>query len=261
MARWIVLGAGSILPRKGYGCAGYALQLAPDGPVTLFDCGPGSVRMLGAVGLRVEQVERVVLSHFHPDHCLDLFALFFARKNPSLVGRPTLELVGPPGLADLVAGGTGVFGRWVEPVDARLTEVAPDADGRGALASGPLGLACVKTGHTPNALAWRADFEGGSVAFSGDTGEVAAVADLARAVDLFTLECSFPDDAAVPHHLTPSSAGRLARRSGCRRLLLSHFYPGLEPEEAARGAEGEYAGPIELARDGSVVEIGGDVGR
>jgi len=252
MARWIVLGAGSILPRAGHGCAGYALEREPGAPLTLFDCGPGTLRALGELGFGVETVERVVLSHFHPDHCLDLFALLFARRNPSLDGLADLELVGPVGLAELVSSGQAAFGRWVEPVRTTCVEIEVDDEVCGALTRGPLELACVKTGHTPNALAWRADFDGLSVVFSGDTGEVDAVADLARGVDLFTLECSFPDDAAVPHHLTPSSAGRLARRSGCRRLLLTHFYPGLEPEEARRVAAEVFAGPIDVARDGFV---------
>ena len=57
-----VLGAGSILPRVGYGCSGYALRPAPGAPVTLLDCGPGSIRALAGVGVELGEVERVVLS-------------------------------------------------------------------------------------------------------------------------------------------------------------------------------------------------------
>ena len=39
-ARLHVLGAGAILPRKGYGCSGYALETAPQSMLTLLDCGP-----------------------------------------------------------------------------------------------------------------------------------------------------------------------------------------------------------------------------
>ena len=54
-----VLGAGSILPRAGYGCSGYALRPAPGEPVTLLDCGPGSIRALGGAGIDVAEIERV----------------------------------------------------------------------------------------------------------------------------------------------------------------------------------------------------------
>jgi ribonuclease BN (tRNA processing enzyme) len=96
------------------------------------------------------------------------------------------------------------------------------------------------------------DGPGWSLAYTGDTDEDPAVAELARGVDLFVCECSFPDEEATPNHLTPSSAARLARRAGVGRLLLTHFYPSLEPERARRAAALTFGGPIECARDGSV---------
>ena len=257
-ATWTVLGAGSILPRAGYGPSGYALRPAPGAPVTLFDCGPGSVRALAGVGIGLAEVERVVVSHFHPDHVLDLFALAFARRNPAFRPAPPLELVGPDGLAELVASGEQVFGRWVRD-EARTLRTLPALEGRpSALATGGLELAACATGHTPEALAWRCTLPDGSrVAYTGDTGEVAAVAELARGVDLFVAECSFPDEQAQAGHLTPSSAARLARAAGCARLLLTHFYPSQDPEEARRAAARIFTGPIELARDGLELALGG----
>ena len=84
---WIVLGAGSILQQPGHGCAGYALQEGEGGDLTLFDCGPGTLRSLVNSGLQLEQVKRVVITHFHLDHVLDLFALAYARRNPGFVAR------------------------------------------------------------------------------------------------------------------------------------------------------------------------------
>jgi ribonuclease BN (tRNA processing enzyme) len=247
-ATWTVLGAGSILPRAGYGCSGYALLPAPGARVTLFDCGPGTVRALGGVGLGIPDVERVVLSHFHLDHCLDLFALAFARRNPRFDPLPSLELVGPPGLANLLERGAEAFGKYGRDPGAKVVEVAPGEP----LERERMRLTCARNGHTPEAVSWRADLAGGeSVAYSGDTPESQAVAELAREVDLFVVECSLPDELGSPNHLTPSSAGRLAAAAGCRRLLLSHFYPDVDPERARTQVAGLYAGPIELARDGS----------
>jgi ribonuclease BN (tRNA processing enzyme) len=253
--RWTVLGAGSILPRAGYGCAGYALRVAPGGPVTLFDCGPGTIRALAGAAIRLEEVERVVLSHYHLDHCLDLFALAFARRNPSLAHAPRIELVGPEGLARLLAGAEEALGGYARFEDALVREV-PVREKPHALEAGELALACVATGHKEEAVAWRASARGISVAYTGDTGENERVADLAREVDLLVAECSFPDERAVERHLTPSSAARLARRARCKRLLLTHFYPETDPERARAVAARTYDGPIELARDGLELEIG-----
>ena len=82
-------------------------------------------------------------------------------------------------------------------------------------------------------------------------GDICNPADLARGVDLFVVECSFPEEEAMASHLTPSSAGRLAQRAGPKRLLLTPFYPAMDPEAARRGAARFFDGPIELARDGA----------
>lgn len=247
-----MLGAGSILPRAGFGPAGYALRAAGERRVTLFDCGPGTVRALGAAGIDLAEVERVVLSHFHPDHCLDLLALAFARRNPAVRCGP-IELVGPRGLSDLLERGANTFGTrgWARFEDARVLEVDPGASDR-VLALDGLDLAFAPTLHAPEALAWRAELGGSSVTYSGDTGETPAVAELAEETELFVCECSFADEHAVEHHLSPSGSGRLAHRARARKLVLTHFYPGLAPEDARAVAARNFAGPIELARDGSV---------
>ena len=252
-ARLHVLGAGSILPRAGYGCAGYALREHDGGPLTLLDCGPGSLRALGRDGLDLADVRRVVLSHFHLDHCLDVHALAFARQNPRFDPVPELELIGPEGLGGWIGRAPAALGRWAQDPRATVREAAPDAQGRDELEAGGLTLACARTGHTPEALAWRVDLaDGTSLAYTGDTGPSEAVARLARDVDLLVAECSFPDGAGVPNHLTPLGAGRLASEAGARRLVLTHFYPEMDPARAAEGAAGAYDGPIELAHDGSV---------
>jgi ribonuclease BN (tRNA processing enzyme) len=245
-----VLGAGAILPRAGYGAAGYALRPAPGAPVTLLDCGPGTLRALAQSGVELREVERVLVSHFHPDHVLDLFALAFARRNPAFEAGP-LELVGPRGLAGLLERGAAALGRWCRFEAARVVEVDPDA--RPQAMDHALGrLAWVHNEHTPESLSWRLDLAGGaSLAFTGDTGERPQVAELAAGVGTLLCECSFPDEQAVPHHLTPASAGRVARAAGCGRLILTHFYPSMEPALAAARAAELFGGPIETARDGS----------
>jgi len=254
-----VLGAGSILPRAGYGCAGYALRPEAGGPVTLLDCGPGTIRNLAAAGIGLAEIERVVFSHFHLDHCLDLFALAFARHNPALGAVPELELVGPLGLARLLASAPAALGRWAEVPRSRATEVELDTNGRGRLERDGLAWSCVANGHTPEALSWRVQPAGEarswSLVYSGDTPEEPRVAELARAAELFLCECSFPDEEGVPNHLTPSSAARLARSARVQRLLLTHFYPALDPAAARVRAGLTFDGPIELAHDGLVVEL------
>jgi ribonuclease BN (tRNA processing enzyme) len=253
-AIWTVLGAGSILPRVGYGCSGYALRTAPDEPVTLFDCGPGTIRSL-ACRHRIDEVRRVVLSHFHPDHCLDVFALAFARRNPAFVAPP-LELVGPRGLGAWLEAGVSAMGHWVRFEETRVREVEiTEEPARLELAD--MVLSSVHTRHLDTSLAWRADLGGGrSITYSGDSGECESLARLAHRTSLFACECSFPEEEAVPNHLSPSGAAAIAAAAGAERLLLTHFYPSMDPAEARARAARVFSGPIECARDGSVHRVG-----
>ena len=262
-----MLGAGAILPRKGYGCSGYALRSSDDQGVTLFDCGPGTIRKLADAGIELREVRRVVLSHYHPDHCLDVFALAFARRNPSFRGAPgievpevevpEIEIIGPRGLGELLERGARIYGArtWLELEHARVTEIEPELSGA-TLEREELALSWAPTHHTHESVAWRAEVRGGrSVAYSGDSGEVPELAELARGADLFVCECSFQDAHRTEHHLTPTSAARVATAAACERLLLTHFYPEVDPEEARAVASRTYGGPIELAEDGSVHAI------
>ena len=249
-----VLGAGSILPRAGYGCSGYALRARPGGAVTLLDCGPGSIRALAGAGIALAEVRRVVLSHYHLDHCLDLFALAFARHSPRLAGTlAEIELVGPRGLRARLEGAPALLGHWAAMPGGVVREVEPGEE----LERDGLAWRSVANGHTPEALSWRVESaaERWSLVYTGDTPEDARVAELARGAETLLAECSFPEEEAVPNHLTPSAAARLARAAGVGRLILTHFYPSMDPPEARARAARVFAGPIELAHDGRAFEL------
>lgn len=255
-SEWIVLGSGSIQPRAGYGCAGHALRRDAR-KLVLFDCGPGTLRQLGELGFGVADIGAVVLSHFHPDHCWDLFALAFARRKPELA-LPHLELVGPLGLEALLERGAAVYPSrgWTRFDNVSIREVDPAASGKTIDLDG-LKLGWCATLHAPEAVAWRAELGGSvSVTFSGDSGENPALATLARGSELFVCECSFPEERSQPQHLTPEGAGRLAESAGARRLVLTHFYPAMEPEAARTRAASAFSGTIEVAFDRSRHALG-----
>ena len=146
-----VLGAGSILPRRGYGCSGYALVVDGSTEVTLLDCGPGSIRGLAGHGLSVANVRRVVFSHYHLDHCLDLFALVFARRNPRTTPGP-LEVIGPAGLARLVSQAPAALGPHAVDPAMEVRELEPAAEGQVLFRTGALCFRGAPNGHCPEAL-------------------------------------------------------------------------------------------------------------
>ena len=91
--------------------------------------------------------------------------------------------------------------------------------------------------------------EGKVVAYSGDTDYCPNLIELAKGVDLLILECSLPDDMKIDGHLTPSLAGRVARETECKRLLLTHFYPPCDKYDIVEIVKKQYKGEVKLAED------------
>ena len=74
-------------------------------------------------------------------------------------------------------------------------------------------------------------------------------------------ECTFGDGEAAraveTTHSTAREAGRMAREGGVARLVLTHLSTRYDTEPGpllAQAAE-EFDGPIEVARDGLVLEM------
>jgi len=246
-----ILGSGTIAPHPLRGPAGYALTMEEPRETLLLDPGPGTIRRLAPCGIDLEEVRRIFVTHFHPDHCLDLLAILFARRIPRFEGLPELEIVGPQGLARLLEAARGMFGGWIADPRATVREV-----GEGEHSFGRFILRAAPTHHTPHALAYRFEFaEGPSFAYTGDTDVQASVVEIARGVDLFLCECSFPDDAPVPGHLTPSRAAALARDAGARRVLLTHFYPECDGVDLRAAARRAFSGEVWLASEGDRFSI------
>lgn len=65
-----ILGSSSGFPQAGRACSGYALEI--DGHISLIDCGGGVVQSFMRSGLDPNKLDRVFVSHTHPDHCSDL---------------------------------------------------------------------------------------------------------------------------------------------------------------------------------------------
>src|SRR5262249_10035213 len=120
----IVLGSGTSAPTATRGSPGYLLRFA-DGRCVVVDPGPGSVRAAARHGASIATIRAALVTHFHVDHTLDLFALIFGLRLPSL-SHCKLTVIGPRGIADLVQRASQVYGDWVVLPPERLAFVELD---------------------------------------------------------------------------------------------------------------------------------------
>jgi len=78
----IILGSGTAIPMKDRGSPSLAL-FVDDHPI-LFDMGPGTLGRMARLGIGPEKIEKIFLTHFHPDHTADLIHFLFACRNPEI---------------------------------------------------------------------------------------------------------------------------------------------------------------------------------
>jgi ribonuclease BN (tRNA processing enzyme) len=245
----IVLGSGTAIPSNDRGSPSLAVVI--EGRPILFDIGPGTLRQLTRAGIDYEQIERVFLTHFHPDHTADLVQLLFASRNPAVLRRRrSFVVTGPPGTGRLIASLQGAYPDWLRlpPEIMGIEELDMGKNVRRDY--GNFTVITTPTNHTPHSLAYRVeDREGKAVVYSGDTGFCDSVVELAQGADLLVLESSFPDGEECDGHLTPSLAGRMAGLAGVERLVLIHFYPECLRTDVAAQCRTTYGGELILGED------------
>jgi ribonuclease BN (tRNA processing enzyme) len=243
--RFTVLGTSGAWPERGRACSGYLVEAA--GQRLVLDLGFGTLPRL-LEQCRAEEVSAVFVSHAHPDHCVDLFGLYRARALPEPPFAP-LPVYASPEVMDRVGGLGGPDGPARLKRECEFHPIGPDT----TVDVGPFHLTTMALPHFVPNLGVRIEVDGLVVAYTGDTGPTARVADLTRDADLFVCEATHqraPPDRPERFLLTATEAGRYARDGGATRLMLTHFWPGDDRSISRTEAAREFRGEILLADEG-----------
>ncbi|WP_110181887.1 MBL fold metallo-hydrolase [Nocardioides solisilvae] len=251
--RLTVVGCSGSYPGPDSPASCYLLEAEHEGRTwrVLMDLGNGS---LGALHRYADplQVDAVLLSHLHADHCLDLCGYHVLRKYHPAGPQPRIPVWGPQGTAHRMARAYDL------PLEPGMTGEFDFREWDGALRLGPFDIEAVPVVHPVPAFALRVTCGGATLAYTGDTGPCAALDDVARGADLLLAEASFEEGRDNPPdlHLTGRDCGLLAERAGVGRLLLTHVPPWHDPQVVLGEAREVFGGPLELAHPGQVVELG-----
>jgi ribonuclease BN (tRNA processing enzyme) len=245
-----VLGSDGAYPRAGGACSGYLLR--HEGFNLVLDLGPGAFSQLQR-HVPHDDVDAIVVSHEHPDHCLDLYPLYTARRF-HLEPLPPLPLFAPSGVFERVAALEDGPEREEMRRSFDVREIRPG----GGFEIGPYRVSTRLLPHwVPNA-GMRISVGDQVVAYTGDTGPSEEIEVIGHEADLVVSEASWqgsPEDLS-PFHLTARQAGEHAHRAGAGRLLLTHFWPTLHRDTSRAEAREAFSGDVLLAQEGAVVLVG-----
>jgi ribonuclease BN (tRNA processing enzyme) len=248
--RLTVVGCAGSFPGPDSPASCYLLEA--DGFRLVIDLGNGSLGALQKYAA-LSGIDAVCLSHLHIDHCVDLYSYSIARAFHPDGQLPAIPVYGPAGTAERIGLLHGSDGG-----DELMKRFAFETLEPGKLTVGPFDVELAHMNHPVETFAFRFTHGGRALVYTGDTGETEAVPALASGADVFLSEAAFLDRPGLPPdlHLTGRQAASYASRAGVGRLVLTHLQPWTNPDDTRAEAAAAFAGDLDIAVAGQVVELG-----
>ncbi|QRP47515.1 MBL fold metallo-hydrolase [Amycolatopsis sp. FDAARGOS 1241] len=254
--RLTILGCSGSVPGPNAAASGYLLEA--EGFRLGLELGNGAFAQLQTV-LDPFDLDALVLSHLHSDHCADVNALTVLRRYHPAAPYPArprrLPLYAPPDAPSRLAHA------YAADADERAAADLSDVYDFHVLREettqiGPFDVTAAVVHHPTPAFGLRISYGGSILAYTGDTGPCAALGELADGVDVLLSEASWTDAADRPAgvHLSGKQAGELAKDAAVGRLLLTHIAPWTDRAAVLAEAEAIFPG-TELVIQGAVYDI------
>ncbi|MDQ4142263.1 MAG: MBL fold metallo-hydrolase [Actinomycetota bacterium] len=240
-----VLGSSGIFATPERAASGYLVEF---GETRLWmDAGAGTWRHLLS-NIAYPDLDAVILSHRHPDHVTDVFQAYHARQYGGPEPLARIPLWAPQETLESI---TAYLGELDSSFDLCAVKGGDSIDYAGAT------ISFFSMAHSAETVGIRIEYDGGTLAYSADTGPDGELQGLAARADVFLCEATFQDsDGGWMGHMSASQAGAATAEAGAAKLVLTHLRPGrdfaLSLAEAQRTCGGAQ---VQLAVDGQRLEI------
>ncbi len=216
----------------------------------LIDCGTSTLIGMRRLGLQPNDVDTVFVTHLHGDHFGGLAWLLVDAIYASGRARP-LVVAGPKSIAQRFAIAAEALYPGITTTKRNFDLAFVEYEERKPLELNGVTVIPFEVHHPSGAPPYALRFllNGKVLAFTGDTGWVEALCELAKGADLLISEC-FQYDVTLPIHLDYKTIDANYVRLGAKRVLLTHM------GEAMLAATGKVdASRYMIARDGLVLDL------
>ena len=217
-----VLGNNGPYPSAGGACSGYLIQQG--GKKILIDCGNGVLSNLQKV-TSFEELDAIILTHLHSDHMSDMMVLRYAIQAKIKKGAMNHKI--------------DVFAPSEPQEEFKRLDInnafnlAPISDDL-VLKFGDMTITFSPMTHPFKSFAVCVSSDGKKFVFSGDTSWNENIIEFAKDADVVMLDAGLlsadKKDENVPH-LTARECGIVAKESGAKKLILTHFFPEYDVEQ------------------------------
>jgi ribonuclease BN (tRNA processing enzyme) len=251
-----IVGCSGSLPGPSSPASCYLVQAEHAGRIwnLVLDLGNGA---LGPLQRHIDPraIDAVMLTHLHPDHCIDLCGLYVAQKyGPGAGSRHQIPVYGPKGTDERMARAYGLTPP--EGMDGEF-DFRQLVD-REVIKIGPFTLTPYRVNHPVEAFGVRVEADGAVLAYTGDTDSCDALTPLLHKATLALADSAFVDgrDAAQGIHLSGGRAAQAAvDAGGVDRLMLTHVPPWNDPSVCRSQAAAVWRGEVELAEADAIHEL------
>lgn len=220
-----VLGNNGPFPAPNGACSGYLLQCGKS--TVQLDLGCGVLSALTAL-TAPEELDALVLSHWHSDHVSDLLPLIYRLESLLPSGVPPLHVYAPLDEASPVR----------RAAQATPAIVLHDVRGGDSLTVGEAHITFFEARHPVPAVMMRIVHADKTLCYTGDTNLCDALPRFAENADLLLMDGLFPENAwdEKKPHLSAALCARLSVDAHAKRLVITHLHPGVDPETLLRQA-------------------------
>jgi ribonuclease BN (tRNA processing enzyme) len=224
-----------------------AVVVRMPGGTVLLDCGGTTGSGLAALGIAREEIDAILISHFHADHFGGIPQFLLATLYEDARRRP-LRIAGPPGVESRVRAAAAALGHPVGDAERTYSLLFQELPTRGETEVGPVQVSAFATRHQPDAFPHGISVRNGSerVVYTGDTGWFEELPRFASNAQIFVCECT-QLVRGYDFHLSHEELVEHKGEFDCGRMILTH----LGSETSAR--RGRLA--FETADDGMVIRL------